>query len=328
MKYLIMFLAVAVSATAFGQQADTLIIDSDNQRQWIITTYYDDGNVRAIIYQSSRAERDTTVVPGHMLVDLSAEDLFMRGLLASVKDPRKLKVVDSTYTFFYNGKVDRKTFFRDRSNYDYIYDEHWKLRYVAKTHRERKEYLFLQDQSLVLADLSIHLEGRIGDTVVGKFAFSNRSEQALSLRFESNHETVDFSPQLTLHGGDSGELLIRWLVSQAEEAAILTVSVADQGTFELSMDYDAYHLNEADFLPSREGAPEFVFEDVSTLMLRLSSTEKLLKITTAKGEEVAELSVPKILNALDLDKLPIGEYLLTLVDLGRKEEKYCLIRCF
>ena len=88
MKYLIMLLAVALSATTFGQPADTLIIDLENQRQFVITTYYEDGSVRTIIYQSSRAEEDTTVVMGHRLSDMSAEDLFMRGVLATVKNPQ------------------------------------------------------------------------------------------------------------------------------------------------------------------------------------------------------------------------------------------------
>ncbi len=326
MKYLFLLLVAGFSATVFGQKTDTLVVDLENQRQWVIKTYDAEGNVRAIIYQSSRLQDDTTVIDGRRLGDMSAEDLFMRGVLASVKDPRKLRVTDSTYTFFYNGKVDRKTFFRDGATYDYIYDEHWKLQYVEKIDRDRTTYLFLRDQSLVLADLSISLEGRIGDTVAGIFTFSNQSAETLLLRFSSNKDGVILPSSLTLPGGGSGELRPRWLVTKGEEIAVLTVNVAGHSTFELSVDYDGYHLTETDFGGDKKAAPGLELGEVPSLLLRLSSAEKLLKIVNEKGEEVAVLSVPKILNVVPLDQFPRGEYLLTLVDLGSKEEKYCRIK--
>jgi hypothetical protein len=66
--------------------------------------------------------------------------------------------------------------------------------------------------------------------------------------------------------------------------------------------------------------------EVPTLLIRLSSAEKLLKIENERKEKVAEFSVPKILNSVYLDKLPEGEYLLILVDLGSRQEMYCRIK--
>lgn len=326
MKHLILLLAVGFSATLFGQKTDTLVIDLENQRQWVIKTYDAEGDVRAVMYQSSRLQDDTTIIDGHRLGDMSAEDLFMRGVLSSVKDPRKLRVTDSTYTFFYNGKVDRKTFFRDGATYDYIYDDYWKLRYVEKIDREGTTYLFLRDQSLLLTDLSMSLVGRIGDTVTGKFTFSNQSAEALSLRFSSNKDGMVLPPALTLPGGVSGELRPRWLVIKGEDTAVLTVNVAGHSTFELSIDYDGYHLTETDFGENTKADLGLELGEVPSLLLRLSSAEKLLKIVNEKGEDVAVLSVPKILNVVPLDQFPRGEYLLVLVDLGSKEEKYCRIK--
>lgn len=326
MKYPMMLLAISLTISTFGQKPDTLMIDSETQRQWVIKTYYEDGSVRAMIYQSSKLQDDTTVIDGHLRSDMSAEDLFMRGVLATVKNPRSLRMTDSTHTFFHNGKVDRKTFFRDGFTYDYIYDQDWKLQYIEKTQRERKEYLFFHDQSLVVSDLSTRLIGRIGTTVSGKFTLSNQSDQPLSLTFTTSNDQLVLPERMTLAEGESRDLLPRWQMTAQEGEAVLKVSVANKGTFELQLSYEGYHLNEMDFLEDVAQVAEFDFREVSTLLIRLSSSEKLLKIENESSEKVVELSVPKILNSVYLDKLPAGEYILILVDLGSRQEKFCRIR--
>ena len=160
----------------------------------------------------------------------------------------------------------------------------------------------------------------------GKFTLSNQSDQPLSLTFTTSNDQLVLPEQVTLERGESRDLLPRWQMTAQEGEAVLKVSVANKGTFELQLSYEGYHLNEMDFVEDVAQVAEFDFREVSTLLIRLSSAEKLLKIENESSEKVVEFSVPKILNSVYLDKLPAGGYIFILVDLGSKQEKFCRIR--
>jgi hypothetical protein len=183
-----------------------------------------------------------------------------------------------------------------------------------------KEAAKKRDRANEISTATDYVEGRAGMRVLRHIPQPAKGKSVKDIK------RMDESPEIELVEdleGKNGEIIAKVRIPAGATQRKLILDFGDEGKWEKLYTIRGYHLNETDFKGKDQLTDEQTWraDGRHHLYLRLRSTEKLLYIS--QGEtQFKPMPVGRQLDEVYLKGLPVGKYLLEIIDLGSRQKRY------
>lgn len=254
------------------------------------TVFWNSGAPQQVLYYHS-------VKPG----ELSRAQMFQRG----IRPGDEARIRDSVHLYDEAG-----VFLRTMSR-----DERTTPRSTALRAHQKK-----QDKDLLeFTPSSRHLEGRAG-MVTRKKVRLPAGKKFSELRRLDNYPGIEI---LQTPADTNGMFTVKVRLPAGAATPKLRLDVGEETDWEKPFSLRGYHLNETDFKARTKLTDEQTWraEGRDHLYLRLRSTEKLMHIYR-DDELYTVVPVGRQLDEVRVAGLPVGKYLLEIIDLGTQAKRY------
>jgi len=316
MKLLTLIFFASVLTQAFSQPVDTLVEKQGGLYSVRLVEYYDNGHIQKVSYYTK--SKQTVENPKDKM------ELFMRNISTNDINGTYFDRLDSMKTYYKNSKIKLEDYNNSKAeSYRYAYDEKWRLTYIEKQSGHGTSYLYGGKSGIEINKPYIRVEGKSGSIIRDSIVFINHAPHNKVIQLNGSRELV-LPTSLILHPKKAQNVEFGILAKPGDQETKLQIFVDDMLLTSIPTTILGYDLSDDDFSTNTDTAPLHYFEGRKYIYIKLEGGEKLVNFYSEEGGQA--ISIPRILNKIELQSLKNGQYTLEIIDLSTDERSYCQIK--